>query len=95
MKIELYYFKLGLPKCVRIVSEKLQLDHTFCPAAGPIKILTVSDYMRLMREGVFTEVKILPGENEAYIRAPQPENRIYLNDWITLSDFSEVIEADL
>ena len=91
MKIELYYSKIGLPKCVRIISDKLQIDHTFYPAAGPADNLGPEDYMRLIKDGIFTDVKILPEENDAYIRAPEPEGKIYLNDWISLSDFCEVI----
>lgn len=91
VKPELYYNKMGLPKCVRIVSDKLQLDHTFCPAAGPIDCLSPQDYMRLLHQGIFSNVIILPEKNDAYIKAPPPENKIFLNDWISLSDFNNVL----
>lgn len=93
LKIQLFYSKMGLPKCVRIISRKLQLDHTFYPAAGELYNLGPAEYMRLIREGVFDDVIILPEyDDEAYIKAPEPEGKMYLSEWISLSDYSEVIE---
>ena len=91
MKIELYYFQMGIPRCVRIISNKLQLDHTFFPAAGPVDNFGSEDYMKMIKDGVFSDVRILPEENDAYILAPEPEGKIYINDWVSLSDYSKVI----
>ena len=91
MKTELYYNEMGLPKCVRVLSDKLQLDHTFVPASGGPDNFGPKEYMDLIRKRVLTDVRILPEENDAYILAPEPEGKIYLNEWISLSDYSKVV----
>jgi hypothetical protein len=85
----LYYSKMALPKIIRIKSSKLQLDHTFFPFSEVIN-LNIVDYKNLLIMGYFDDVLILPSDNdEAYVVGAENE-RVYINQWISLNDFERI-----
>ena len=89
----LYYSKMGLPEAVRVLSNRLQLDHTYFPYASGDN-LSVIELKRLIHENVFDNVWIKPSEPEdAYVLGINGEI-MYLDQWLSLNDFGEVRLVD-
>jgi hypothetical protein len=87
----LYYKRMGIPKAIRVISRKLQLDHTFCPFAGddglPIEI-----YKELIADGIFDDVRLLLDKEDAYVIAM--DEKIYIDQWISLLDVDDIIKVE-
>lgn len=81
---------MALPDKIRIVSRKLQLDHTFYPDSE-LNNVDLEEYIKLIKKGVFDEVKILPNKNDVFIYSLDGDKKEYLNQWISLSEISEII----
>lgn len=99
MKNILYCDKLFLPDAVRVVSEGLQLDHTFFPQAGSLNNIGIHEYIDLLSKHIFEHVMILCNNNQAYINdciidgkySMTTDGKLYLNEWVDLSDYEKVI----
>ena len=83
---------------VRVVSEKLQLDH-IVDTDSTEKILTWEDIQRLLKTDIFEKIIIYVGEksNSLYLRsknADAVDTITYIQDqWINLSEVKLVDES--
>ncbi len=69
-KLVIQYDSMCVPKLVRITSQTLQLDHTFCPGLGQTKNFKMEDLWRLFKDGVFDDVIFTPAEGSVKLDGP-------------------------
>lgn len=87
----LEYLYLELPILVRIVSNKLCLDHTFAPASTQVPV-SIEELCVMANSPMYDSIMILLPENvDASYYDDSCNEQIPISGWIELKNFVKVI----
>ena len=97
-----YYDKMILPAGVRIVSEKLCLDHTFLPnSVMSLNCMTLDDIHELQNSGIFDKIMVCFAPNSVFSKEGTGKNTIMrtISGWhdislLELHDLNSLLSSD-
>ena len=92
--MELKYFYLESPYCVRIISHKLCLDHTFYPESSTAPI-TLEELFTLTKSDLYDSIRVCITEAMAASYYDSNTSEIIkVVGWVDLKVFTKVIPTE-